>query len=124
MLDGHYSAILAELIQRLDWNIQLPPTLANFFEHRGPAPTMMGDARSAVRLRARTQGVLFPTGPLLAFPRQMVAIGIYTSDFSKQGFGFIAAEQFWPEEEVRVVLQTFWIKVRIVRCRYLGPNCY
>jgi hypothetical protein len=124
MLDENYASILEQLIQRIQWDIRLPPMLADFFDQRGPAPTMPHDTRIAVRLRARTQGVLFPTAPLSAFPRPKLAMGIYTSDFSKYGFGFIASEQFWPEEEVRVVLQTFWMKVKVVRCRCLGPKCY
>jgi len=75
-------------------------------------------------MRARTKGLLLPEGQLPAFPREANHIGIYTNDFSRNSFGIVSPIQFWPEEVVRILLPTFWMSGRVVRARYLGPNCF
>ena len=124
MLDGDYQRLLGQLMSSLPERIQLPETHEHFFSESGPTPPFPDDRRSSPRTRARTHGVLIPETDLPAFPRASDPLAIYTSDFSKTGFGFVAPEQFYPGEDVRIVLATFWMRVTVRRCRRLGAECY
>ena len=106
------------------WDIQLPATMDRFFQETGTVNGIKGDERRAARLIVRTKCLLIPELPLPAFPRDSTAEGIYTSDISRHGVGFLASQQFLPEEEVRLILPTFWLRAIIARARRLGPNCY
>ncbi len=124
MLDGDYQRLLGKIMSSLPQRILLPPDCEDFFSQTGPTAPYPNDMRSASRTRVRTHGVLLPESWLPAFPRDPEPIAIYTADFSKTGFGFVAAEQFYPCEEVRILLATFWMRVKIRRCRRMGDACY
>lgn len=124
MLDGDYQRLLGKLMAGLPQRIQLPAECQNFFDTTGPAAPHPRDERNSARTRVRTHGVLYPERPLPAFPRPAEPVAIYTGDFSKTGFGFLAADQYYPGEEVRILLATFWMRVTIRRCRRLGEACY
>jgi hypothetical protein len=115
---------LRELSERTRWEIELPEALEDFFQEAGPMPSMPGDERRAVRLRVRTKSVMLSEVALPAIPRGTQPFGIYMSDISRYGAGFLAAEQFFPIEQVRLLLPTFWLSVRVVRARRLGPRCF
>ena len=124
MLDGDYQLFLGKIMSSLSQQIRLPPECEDFFSQTGPTAPYPNDMRSSARTRVRTHGVLLPESPLPTFPREPEPIAIYTADFSKTGFGFVAAEQFYPGEDVRILLATFWMQVKIHRCRRLGESCY
>ncbi|WP_153557056.1 hypothetical protein [Roseimaritima sediminicola] len=124
MLGGDYPQLLARLIARTEWTIQLPEHQVRFFEESGPAPALAADDRRGGRIRVRTRALAILEQTLPAIPRAVEAIGIYTSDFSRTGFGFVTDRQFFPEESVRILLPSFWMRVRVVRSRRLGPGCF
>lgn len=124
MLAADYQRRLGELIQSIPNEICLPPGYEDFFRQSGPAPSCEGDRRSGIRTRVRTTGILYPRQWLPSFPRTVTPRPIYTKDFSKTGFGFIARQQYYPGERVRVLLATFWMELTVQRCRRLGPNCF
>lgn len=124
MLGSNYKEQLEFLMQQVAWEIQLPATMDRFFQETGPANSIKDDERVAARLRVRTKCLLLSELPLPAFPRPAEPIGIYMSDISRHGLGFLASESLLPEEEVRLILPTFWLRAIIARTRRLGPNCY
>lgn len=124
MLGSNYKEQLERLVQEVSWDIQLPPALERFFQETGPRNAIKDDQRRAARLIVRTKCLLIPDLPLPAFPRDENPIGIYTSDISRHGVGFLASIPFLPEEEVRLILPTFWLKGVIARSMRLGPHCY
>lgn len=124
MLDSDYLTHYTELTQRVTWNIELPDEFGNFFTEKGPAPPCASDERIHQRFRVRTHGILYFTSPLPAFPRTCEPTGIYTCDLSRQGFGFLASYQLFPEEEVRIVLPNFWVRLLVVRSRRVTRRCY
>jgi hypothetical protein len=115
---------LGELIRSVPNKIQFPAGYEDFFEETGPTSFFESDRRSSARMRVRTSGILIPRRWLPAFPRVASPLAIYTNDFSKTGFGFIAHQQWFPGEHVRVLLATFWMEIAIRRCRRLGPGCF
>lgn len=124
MLDQDYRRLLAKLIETLPDDIELPPEQEDFFEESGPLPSYEHEQRAAARTRVRTRGVLVSQQDLPAFPRSKEPRLIYTRDFSKTGFGFVASHQYYPGEVVRVILATFWMSVRVRRSLRVGPNCF
>ena len=124
MLVTDYQRRLGSLIQGVQNRILLPDGMQDFFNESGPTSPLPSDRRTSVRTRVRTRGVLFPRCWLPAFPRSPEPQAIFTKDFSKTGFGFLAHEQYFPGEQVRVLLATFWMEISIRRCRRLGPECF
>lgn len=124
MLDSDYQQHLGTLIKSLDDEIQLPLSLSKFFEETGPITPIANDRRRSVRTRVRTRCVIVPEYWLPAFPRCETPELAYTRDFSKTGFGFLLHKQLYPGEHIRVLLATFWMEVRITRCRRLGERCF
>ncbi len=124
MLDLDYSERLESLIDSIDWQIQLPPDWSRFFDETGECISIANDKRSAKRNKVRAVGVLLIDHKLETIPRSFKFHGIYTKDFSRKGCGFLADFQLFPEECVRILLPTFWIRLRVVRTRKVGPNCY
>jgi len=124
MLEFNYSKQLGSLIQNLDWRIQLPPDWDMFFEEAGTCAPMVGDERSNSRMRIRTHAALHHETTLPSVPRRAESVGVYIRDFSRRGCGLISPVQMYPEESVRILLATFWIRLKVVRSRRVGPSCY
>lgn len=124
MLDQDYQRSLKALSSQLANKIEMPEELDGFFEESGPAPVFDGDQRCAVRTRVRTVGVIYSEISLPVFQRSSDPCLIYTCDFSRTGCGFLASEQYYPGEVIRVLLSTFWMRVRVRRSRRLGPSCF
>lgn len=124
MLGKDYPSDLQRSLTTVAWQIELPAAMSGFFQETGTVPSIPGDERRAARLLCRTRCILIPEAPLPALPRQREPMGIYLNDISRYGAGFISPIQFFPEEQVRILLPTFWIRARVMRGRYLGPHCY
>jgi len=124
MLELDYSKRLDSLIQSLDWQIQLPPFWSTFFKDVGETSTLQNDERQNRRMKVRTLAVLHYERSLPSMPRPDQPIGVYIKDFTRRSCGFISANQLFPEEIVRIILPTFWIRLHLVRARRVGPSCY
>lgn len=123
MLGIDYSQDLQLMMEQVRWNIQLPPSLANFFQESGITSAVADDERRAARLLCRTRCLLLPE---LLLPSRLQAVspqGAYLSDISRYGIGFLTTTQFFPEEIVRLLTPTFWIRAKVARGRYYGPRC-
>ena len=124
MLEIDYSTQLGELIQSIDWNIELPVECSDYFEQRGEIASYAEDERHNQRLKIRTHGIMWFESSLPFRPRPADPIGIYTRDFSRQGAGFLAPFEIYPEERVRIALPTFWVQLHVVRARRITSKCY
>ena len=124
MLGIDYTDQLRRMTADVSWEIQLPEEMKNFFQESGPMPSMQGDERRAARMRVRAKCLAIYEVSLPAFPRSPNPLGVYTTDISRHGVGFLYSEPLLPEEEVRLVLPAFWLSARIARARRLGHKCY
>ncbi len=124
MLEFDYTKRLESLIHSLDWQIQLPPIWADFFDEVGESGALANDERQNRRMKVRTLGVLHFERQLPSIPRTETSIGIYSRDFSRRGSGFVSPQQLYPQETVRLILPTFWLRLLICRSRRVGPACY
>jgi hypothetical protein len=124
VLEIDYSTQLGKIIQSIDWDIELPIEWSDYFDQRGEVTSFVADERNNKRLKIRTHGVLWFDKALPFRPRTDQPQGIYTRDFSRLGAGFLSAFELYPEEEIRIVLPTFWVQLRIVRARRITSKCY
>lgn len=124
MLGSNYPEDLQRVMQGLAWDIQLPPSLSNFFQETGASTSIVGDERRSARLLCRTRCIVIPERSLPTFPRLAIPVAAYLSDISRHGAGFVSTQQYFPEEIVRILLPTFWIRTKVTRGRYLGPKCF
>jgi hypothetical protein len=124
MLDFDYSDRLESLIQSLGWQIELPADWSNYFNETGDYGTYANDQRQNRRVKVRTLAVLHYERQLPSVPREPALVGVYTRDFSRRGCGFLCPHQIYPQETVRLILPTFWIRLEIMRARRIGPSCF
>ncbi len=124
MLEIDYSTRFGDLIQSVDWDIELPQEWADYFDQRGDVAAYLDDERQNQRMRVRTHGLLWFDHSLPFLRRDGSVVGIYTRDFSRQGCGFLMPFELYPEERVRIVLPTFWVHLRVARSRRITSKCY
>ncbi|MGI9472504.1 MAG: hypothetical protein ACR2NZ_13265 [Rubripirellula sp.] len=124
MLGIDYSTQLGQVIASIDWCIELPIEWSDYFQQRGEHCSYADDERNNQRLKIRAFGALWFDQSLPFRPRSSAPMGIYTRDFSRQGAGFLAPVELYPEEHVRIVLPTFWVQLRVVRTRRITAQCF
>ena len=124
MLEVDYSAKFGELLSSVSWEIELPIEWSDYFEERGEVASYVEDQRNNQRLKVRTHGLLWFEKTLPFLNRKCDVMGIYTRDFSRHGCGFLTPFQLYPEEQVRIVLPTFWVNLHVVRARRITSKCY
>lgn len=102
--------------EQVEEKTELPEELSDFFNLRGPVPPRPGCRRAYLRFYLRGQAVLERQGKLL---------GVYTTDASRQGIGFLSPMQLLPKERCRIQLpKTKEFHIEIVRCRRIADACY
>ncbi|TWU37399.1 PilZ domain-containing protein [Novipirellula artificiosorum] len=125
MLDSSYSECLNQWIHSVAWEIELPSEWSDYFDGNGETGVVIAeDERSNQRVGIRRRALLWPELHLPFVERGDVPVGIYTRDFSRSGAGFLSPIEFYPEEEVRIVVPHFWVRVRVTRARRVGETCY
>lgn len=124
MLDNAYSARFEELICKTSFDVELPIQWKGYFEQRGESPAFHHDQRSSQRLKVRTHALMYAEH----FPKFLVRrdgpVGVYTRDFSRRGIGLLTPIQLLPEETFRILLPTFWLRLRAVRVRRVTAKCF
>jgi hypothetical protein len=124
MLGNSYSDQIQRLVSTLDYGIQLPEAWSNFFVERGECNSYLGDNRKHRRIKARTYGALWFDKPWILLDRPAVIHGVYSKDFSLRGCGFVTSFEIFPDEIVRILLPTFWLTIRVVRCQRIQDRCF
>ena len=119
---------IARWIYSLPCRVQFPPRLHEELERTGAVPVPCDDARRHRRIYCRGEKhraaiEVRQTLPLL--PRETTWQSVYTSDFSRQGCGFIHSAILYPGEKVRMILLTGVERlVEVAWCRRLDKYCY
>jgi PilZ domain len=124
MLGFDYTNQFNELVESVEWTIELPQAWENYFSERGECNPHFGYGRRNRRIKARSYGLMHFDKAWRLVERPEKVVGIYTKDFSTRGCGIVLPMQVYPEEVVRVILPTFWLSLRIVRCCRLNERCF
>ena len=108
----------------MDWKIKIPAEWADYFEDTGRLAASADDQRHNQRLKIRTCGIMWFEKTIPIRSRTKTPMGIYTRDFARQGTGFLSSCEIYPEEQVWIVLPTFWVQLRVARARRINDQCY
>jgi hypothetical protein len=95
---------------------RLPEKFADFFERHGTIRAREGCRRAYLRFYLRGQAIVDRRGGQL---------GVFTTDASRQGIGFLSPVQLLPKERCRIQLpKTKGFQIEVVRCRRIDERCY
>ena len=104
--------------------VQLPATLANFFDEVGYMPTALVEKRSHARMRVRCESTITCVSAPAFVSRELTASRVLVKDLSRCGVGVLSHYQMWPTETFFIELNNRRLRARVVRCRKLGEACY
>ena len=129
MLDsGSRQGEIAQWIYSLPCLVQFPPKLREELERTGAVPVPGDDIRRHRRIFCRGEkhrAALELRQTLPPLPRATTWHGIYTSDFSKLGCGFIHSSLLYPGEKLRMILLTGVERfVEVAWCRRIDKTCF
>ncbi len=95
---------------------RLPEKFTDFFERHGTVRAREGCRRAYLRFYLRGQAIVDRRGDQL---------GVFTTDASRQGIGFLSPVQLLPKERCRIQLpKTKGFQIEVVRCRRIDERCY
>jgi hypothetical protein len=110
--------LMEKLWEAAEATLVLPePEAKYFFEFKGPMPSGHFDnRRSYHRFYLRDKAIL---------TRNRTTLGVYTTDFSRQGIGFLSPRQLLPRERVQLIL-TSGVEyfLQVARCRRRSENLF
>ena len=119
---------VARWICSLPCRVQLPQKLRDELEKSGAAAVPGDDVRRHRRVHCRGEkrrAALEVRQSLPALSRETAWQSVYTSDFSRQGCGFLHSAVLYPGERMRLILLTGVERaIEVVWCRRLDKNCY
>lgn len=94
----------------------LPEKFTDFFERHGTVRAREGCRRAYLRFYLRGQAIVEHSGAQL---------GVFTTDASRQGIGFLSPIQLLPKQRCRIQLpKTKGFQIEVVRCRRVDERCY
>ncbi|EMI53054.1 hypothetical protein RSSM_05518 [Rhodopirellula sallentina SM41] len=102
----------------------MPSAWDEFFSETGVVTNLDPERRGKQRRIVRLKGLMAIDQPLPSIARRKYFFGVYTKDFSKDACGVVTPFQLFPEERVRLVLPTFWLELRVVRCHRETKTCF
>lgn len=114
---SHEERIVEEMWQAAADRAKLPlPMARHFFEPKGPMPTHFDSRRSFHRYYLRSKAVLIQNDRIY---------GVYTTDVSRQGIGFLSPRQLLPKQRCTLKLPNGTeFHVQIKRCRRECEGCF
>lgn len=117
MLDCSHEPSLTELSwEKTKQTTRLPETYSDFFDRHGPVRPKEGCRRGYLRFYLRGPAIVDHGG---------VQLGVYTTDASRQGIGFLSPVQLLPKEQCCIRLSnTKGFHIEVVRCRRIDERCY
>lgn len=117
MLDCSHEPCVIELHWgRATHQARLPEKFTDFFERHGAVRAREGCRRAYLRFYLRGQAIVDRRGDQL---------GVFTTDASRQGIGFLSPIQLLPKERCRIQLpKTKGFQIEVVRCRRIDDQCY
>ncbi len=119
---------IARWICSLPCHVRLPPKLRDELEKTGAGPVPGDDVRRHRRVHCRGENrraALELRQSFPALPRETAWHSVYTSDFCRQGCGFLHSTILYPGERLRLILLTGVERaIEVAWCRRLDKNCY
>jgi len=108
----------------LTMKIQLTPDLKKSLDERGPDDPNLFEARGAARFRCNATATAKLLRSRLERPTQEIDSLVIVRNISRSGVGLICHQQWFPEQEIELILGTGKIHGRIARARRIALSCY
>ncbi len=125
MLEEHYHAQLHQLLTEIPCDVELPDNWKpTYFDEHGVAKPSLDERRRFARHAFRTKAVLEIETSLPAIERSAERVAVLLRDVSRNGVGFLHAEQLFPNERCRLWLPTNLVPINVLCCRQFNPRCY
>ena len=124
MLEGNYAETLSALLANVPGGVRLPDS---WFEPAGgiiSSPPAMYDRRRFPRARFRSEAICEIIPSLPAIQRSHGFCKVYTLDISRCGFGFLAALQLFPGEQIVLWTQSGKFRCKVARCTKRNDKCF
>src|SRR5688572_10820884 len=110
------TALSAEAWELLTPRAELPSSMQEYMATAGAVSQKPDSTRKYVRVALRSIAIVIVDDQPIA---------AYAKDVSKSGFGFYSPVQLFPKTIARAWLPGHSaLRLRVTRCRRLGPNCY
>ncbi len=119
---NHVQELLTD--SEFESRLQLPASLSDFLEKRGPLPTVAHDLRRFPRFYYPSSALLDLGQTLPAFPRNLGRSVILTKDLSRTGVALLHTDQLYPGELLKLILPCGEKQLIVVRCQLRADECY
>lgn len=121
MLDVNH---VPELLMAIPKRLELPPSLRDFLDKRGPMPPVANDLRRFPRFYYPASALLCSEQRLPALPRDIDRVVVVTKDLSRTGIALLHTDQIYPGEVLRLWLPCGDKQLLVVRCSQKADACY
>jgi hypothetical protein len=132
--DESKSSRVVDAIRKLECEIELPPSWADFFDQSGLVPSEEAERRKSARWKTRALAGLHHRQSFPAIPRSERWYQVYLKDISREGAAFLHAKQLFPRERMRLLFiddvskkllhNECLLTIEVVRCRFIHRNCF
>ena len=124
MLEEDYSRRLNQLLESCECDVAVPQQWRERLTERGVVPPIEGDLRGYVRRRYNVRAVLEIHQSVSAIPREHSITKVVARDISRNGIGFLHADQLFPGERVWLWFTTGKRSYEVVRCVQHNESCF
>ena len=125
MLEQSSSTEFDSLVSSLPMRILLPSHLEEALEReRGACETNPFENRTAVRFRCNGRAVMELKDSSSAYPSQDKRVIVIVRDLSRSGMGVISHQQWFPDQEVDILVENGVLTATVVRARRIASRCY
>ena len=114
----------AELLEKYPQVFRIPEELTVELTQKGELPNWEGPNRVATRFRCCSPVVVTCHESPAPLAMHQPTSRCLLRDISQSGMSFLAGEQYYPEQVLKIVLPIARSTVRVVRCRYIDQDCF
>ena len=125
MLEIDSPNCFVDLSDSLSDLICLTPALAEILQQeRGVTDSKCNELRKYARFRCNSYGIMEQTADSNRNLDRQETCKVVIRDISRNGFGVIAHQQWYPTQIVRLSLPTGQSYCEVARVRFHGPDCF
>lgn len=125
MLEIDSSKCFVDVSRRLEDLIFLTPALSEILQlERGVTDSKCNEQRKFARFRCNSYGIMEQANDSNRNLDRQETCKVVIRDISRNGFGIIAHQQWYPTQIVRLSLPTGQSYCRVTRARFHGPECF
>lgn len=112
------------LVEQLPMKVRVPDALYQDLQKRGLVDARHHDLRRSPRFRCCGAGIIaaIESNTSKIFHQSQAQVVI--EDVSRRGIGILTHDQWFPNQKISILMVAAEIVARVVRVRYVGPDCF